>query len=287
MEKQEGNEWLKILQEDAEAGREAILQNYDSKSRNEVIGRGAGGDETLRIDLASESAIHKSLDRSLGRDYIFLSEEMGEVGKKKGAPVVICDPLDGSHNARVGVPLFAVSLSLLGRGSKSRRFADMEAAVITSIATKDEFSALRQRGSFHNSEKLSATPSTRKRFETLLVECGDPEYLKSLLRNFSSESVYKTRLLGSAALSLSFLASGVADGLIFAQPGGARSIDSPAGYLIAKEAGCVFSDLDGKSVDKIGIGFDSRVDLLGARSRKLHGILLSMLEGVKFSSREK
>ncbi|MHB8568384.1 MAG: inositol monophosphatase family protein [Nitrososphaerales archaeon] len=267
-------DWEKILRQAAFQGKNAILENYNPESRRETLGQGVGGDQTLRIDEASEIAIHASLDQALGVDsYIFLSEEIGEIKctDDEPKPVVICDPLDGSHNAQVGLPFFAVSLSVLGirrrLGPNERRtFSDVDAAFILSVPTSDEFSSLKKMGAFHNGSRLKERSQLVRRLETLLVECGDVEYLKQIAQKFSNDYIYKTRILGSAALSFCYLADGTADGFVFTQPGGARTIDSPAGYLIAREAGCVFADLSGKdqSIENVEIGFHSRVGIAGA-----------------------
>jgi myo-inositol-1(or 4)-monophosphatase len=264
--------WEAVLRRAAAAGRKAILSNYDVASRRAVLKRGAGGDLTLKIDEVSERAIYRSLIDDLGKDsFVFLSEEMGEVGKARNSlPLVICDPLDGSHNAQVGIPLFSLSLAVVGPG-RPRTLGNVGAGLITSIKTNDEYFAARGKGAFHNGVRLERKHKSLERIETLLVETGDIDYLReNLIKKLGNKLVYKIRILGSAALSYCFLADGTADGFIFAQPGGARTIDSPAGYLIAREAGCVFADVSRKkgNVDKVEIGFDSRIDLIGATSKK-------------------
>jgi myo-inositol-1(or 4)-monophosphatase len=260
--------WEAVFKRAADAGRKAILSNYDVASRRAVLKRGAGGDLTLKIDAVSERAIYKSLTNDLGEgSFIFLSEEMGEVGKTGNSlPLVICDPLDGSHNAQVGIPLFSLSLSVVEPG-RSRTLGNVSAGLITSIKTNDEYFAAKGKGAFHNGAKLESRSKSLERIETLLVETGDIDYLrKNLIKKLGKKLVYKIRILGSAALSYCFLADGTADGFIFAQPGGARTIDSPAGYLIAREAGCVFADISRKksNVDTVEVGFNSRIDLVGA-----------------------
>ncbi len=280
--------WLAILRKAARAGRNAILENYDQASRRKVIKRGVGGDLTLRIDEVSENAIHKSLLRDLHEDsFVFVSEELGEarVTNDDPRPIVICDPLDGSHNAQVGVPLFSLSLAVLGvkektRPSDKRHFGDVDVALIQSIMTNDEYFALKGRGSYHNGELLTKTRHEEgHRIKTLGIECGDIDYLKRLISKLTGKKVYKFRVLGSAAISLSLLAEGTLDALVFAQPGGARTIDSPGGYLIAKEAGCNFSDLASTSrdIDLVEVGFHSRVNLIGAKNERVRRDLMRLV----------
>ncbi len=290
MQSKTETKWLKILLKAANAGRKAILTNYHNLERRTVIGHGIGGDLTLKIDQVSEIAIHRSLLRDLeDQPFVFVSEEIGEtkLAKDGAKPVIVCDPLDGSHNAQVGIPLFAVSLSVLGLKrkigpSEPRRFGDVDIGVIRSVLTSDEFTAINEKGAFHNGSRLSKNSGDywkEKRIETLEIECGDVNYLKRLLRRFTPQDVYKTRTLGSASLGFSLLANGTVKGFIFAQPGGARTIDSPAGYLIAKEAGRVMTDLSGKVTDlnSVEVGFHSRMNILGASDEKVHSRLLSMV----------
>jgi len=231
---------------------------------------------TLRIDGVSEKAVYRSLKSDLGNAFVFLSEEVGEVSGPEKAdelPVVVCDPLDGSHNAEVGIPFFSVALSVITfdrrEGGARRTFGNISSALITSIKTEDEYFALKGKGSFHNGKRMKPVKVPSEKIRTLLIETSDVEYLREkILRNLSKEDVNKTRLMGSAAMSYCMLASGAADVLIFAQPGGARTIDSPAGFLIAREAGKVFSNLtkgaEDSPVEDLEVGFSSRANIMGA-----------------------
>ncbi len=284
--------WIGSLRKAANAGKKAILANYKEDERRTVIGKGVGGDMTLKIDKASEDAIYSSLVRDLGRDeFVFVSEEIGEKPTEDddGKPVVICDPLDGSHNAQIGLPLFAVSISVLGLDGKlghetSRRFRDIDQSVILSVMTPDEFSASRNGGATQNRRRIKpdviGETNHQERIETLHIECSDIDYYKGLLHRLTSRNVYKARLLGSAALGFAYLANGTTKGFIFASPEGARTIDSPAGYLIATEAGRVLTDLSGKmeNLSSVEVGFHSRQNILGAANRETHSQLLDMVQ---------
>ena len=233
---------------------------------------------TLRIDEVSEKAIHDSLKADLGKNFVFLSEELGETSATENGEelaVVVCDPLDGSHNAEVGIPFFSLALSVIypKLKVKGRGFENIVGALILSIKTDDEYVAVKGGGSFHNATRLKAPSGTLTEVQTLLVETGDLDYLREkILSKLTKKDVYKTRLLGSAALSYCMLAEHSAEALVFAQPGGARTIDSPAGYLIAREAGCVFSNLtlgDKKSVGEVEVGFSSKLNILGAANKNI------------------
>lgn len=281
--------WGAILRRAGKAGRSAILRNYTESSRHKELRRGVGGDMTLRIDAVSERAIFSSLRRDLGSEFIFLSEEMGEISKARSedAPIIVCDPLDGSHNAEVGIPVFSLALSVIEPGSANgRTFGNITNSLITSITTEDEFYAVKGKGAFRNGKRLKMTQKSGSRLiNTLLIETGDLEYLReNILSKLTKEDVNKTRLLGSAAISYCMLASGAGDGFIFAQRGGARTIDSPAGYLIAKETGACFSNLTEGSIDapveSVEVGFSSRVNLVGGRNAEILSKLQNKLDSL-------
>ena len=231
---------------------------------------------TLRIDEVSEKAIFRSLKSDLGKSFVFLSEEVGEVPNiaraNEETPIVVCDPLDGSHNAEAGIPLFSLALSVISPTSQNqnRNFGNVSNALITSIKTEDEFFAEKGKGSFLNGRRMKPVDgATSQEIQTLLVETSDVDYLRDkILNKLSRADVNKTRLLGTAAITYCMLAAGSAQAMIFAQPGGARTIDSPAGFLIAREAGCVFSNLTADAqdmtVENLEVGFSSRANIVGA-----------------------
>jgi fructose-1,6-bisphosphatase/inositol monophosphatase family enzyme len=154
-------------------------------------------------------------------------------------------------------------------GKFLRKYSDVDVAFIQSVSSNDEYYAARNSGTFHNRQRI--LPNSGRSFgrlKTLGIECGDIDYAKKLISKFTKNDVYKLRLLGSAALGLCLVADGAFDGLVFAQPNGARTLDSVAGYLIAKEAGCFFANIAGNSeVSDYPVGFESKINMAVAKSR--------------------
>ncbi len=67
---------------------------------------------TLAIDRAAEDAIFAELE-ALGVGLTAVSEERGEVEIAGGGPTrVVIDPVDGSLNAKRGLPYCAVSIAV-------------------------------------------------------------------------------------------------------------------------------------------------------------------------------
>ena len=80
--------------------------------REPVLRTGEGGDDTTAIDAAAEAAVVARLE-ALGQDFVLVSEELGErVFGAGGACRVVVDPIDGSVNAKRGIPFFALSLAV-------------------------------------------------------------------------------------------------------------------------------------------------------------------------------
>src|SRR3972149_973204 len=76
----------------------------------EVLGSGADGAPSTRIDRVAEEAVLRLLDYE-GTKINVLSEEAGFVDRK-GDAVLVLDPIDGTHNALRGVPAYSVSLAI-------------------------------------------------------------------------------------------------------------------------------------------------------------------------------
>jgi myo-inositol-1(or 4)-monophosphatase len=71
-----------------------------------------GGDDTTAIDAAAEEAVVARL-RAHGGDFTLVSEELGELVFGSGGAVrVVVDPIDGSVNAKRGIPFFSLSLAV-------------------------------------------------------------------------------------------------------------------------------------------------------------------------------
>ena len=82
--------------------------------RGTEVGQGEGGDTTLVIDRDAEAAIITVLEAAHadGMCFDLISEEVGARAFDGDGALVIVDPIDGSRNARRGLPEFAVSLAV-------------------------------------------------------------------------------------------------------------------------------------------------------------------------------
>ncbi|MEJ2696417.1 MAG: inositol monophosphatase family protein [Candidatus Sulfobium sp.] len=231
------------------------------------LGRGAGGDRTFRIDREAEDIIITGF-RELGEPLTFISEEAGIVEMGGGETVVIVDPVDGSKNAVSGIPFYCTSIAAAG----GKTLGDIRYAYVLNLISGDEFWAQKGEGSFLNGRRLLAQKDEElylTAYEAQSPPRDIPLILPLLVRSG------KTRCLGATALDLCHLASGAVSA--FVSPSPSRSFDFAAAYLIVREAGGVFTDMDGKDIEDVRLGLGRSSALLVSGNGRLHRKVLAVL----------
>ncbi len=105
-------DWLALCRASVADIEEALVRLPTRAEREPVLRAGEGGDDTTAIDAAAEDAVVRRLEAT-GADFVLVSEELGErVFGAGGAMRVVVDPIDGSINAKRGIPFFSVSIAL-------------------------------------------------------------------------------------------------------------------------------------------------------------------------------
>src|SRR5437763_14162007 len=108
-------DWLTVCRIAVKGLDEVLAQAPSTEERAVETGtRGTGGDRTLVIDRNAESVILDQLEhlRREGHRFMALSEERGLLDYGDSAVRVIIDPIDGSLNAKRGIPHHALSLAV-------------------------------------------------------------------------------------------------------------------------------------------------------------------------------
>ncbi len=231
--------------------------------------RGAGGDRTFPVDRLSEEIILEGL-RGLGQRFHIVSEEAGilEMEGAGGLLYAVIDPVDGSKNAVTGIPVFGASIAVCRGGELGS--ADM--GYVINLVTGDEFWAQKGQGAFQNGQRIYCQQGAE--LKLALFEARTPSvHLRRILPLL--EGANRTRCLGSIALDLALLASGAASLLV--SPGASRSFDYAAGYLLVKEAGGVFTDMEGKDIDGQKLGMQTGASLLASANPEIHRAALKAL----------
>jgi myo-inositol-1(or 4)-monophosphatase len=107
--------------------------------REPIVGAGKGGDDTVAIDAAAEAAIVGRLEATDG-DFTLVSEELGERAFGAGGNThVVVDPIDGSLNAKRGIPFFALSVAV----AEGAAIDDVHFGYVYDFGTGEEWTARR------------------------------------------------------------------------------------------------------------------------------------------------
>src|SRR6476661_2174572 len=106
--------------------------------------RGEGGDKTLLIDEAAEDVVFAELDalHAAGARFTAISEERGVVDFGSDELLVVIDPIDGSTNAKRGLPHFALSVAV----ADGRTMADVYFGYVQDFGPEEEWVARRGEG---------------------------------------------------------------------------------------------------------------------------------------------
>lgn len=229
--------------------------------------RGAAGDRVYPIDRRAEDIIIAGLEAS-GEPLTVISEEAGVVELGGGGKTVIVDPIDGSRNAISGIPFYCTSMAV----ASGERIKDIELAYVINLVTGEEFWAERQRGAFLNSGAISTQKD--EVFYLIAYEAQNPGKDISAILPLLARS-RKTRCLGATALDLAYLAAGAVS--VFITPSPSRSFDFAGGWLLVKEAGGVFTDLEGNPLDEVKLGLQRTSPLIVSGNNELHREALRLL----------
>jgi myo-inositol-1(or 4)-monophosphatase len=198
--------------------------------RETVVGQGEGGDETTAIDAAAEQAVVARLD-STGADFTLVSEELGiRPARGDSKAYVVVDPIDGSINAKRGIPFFSLSIAV----ADGPTMGDVQFGYVYDFGSNEEWWARRGDGAYLNDEVLR--PGTPDRIELLSLEATKTE-LVARHAPALVEVAYRVRVMGSLALSLCHLAAGRVDAVCSLRA--ARSVDIAAAQLLVTEVGFV------------------------------------------------
>jgi myo-inositol-1(or 4)-monophosphatase len=234
-------DWLGFCRRAGYAARAAVESYATTAERSVETGRGEGGDMALVIDRAAEDAVVAQAE-ALGVPLTLVSEERGELEVGGGGPVrLVVDPVDGSLNAKRGLPHACVSIAV----ASGPRMADVEVGWIGELAPATEWWAVRGEGAFRDGERLPQLGPGR--FEIAAIETAHPALVAAAAPTIESLGADRIRILGAVATSLCHLAAGHVDAMISLRE--IRSVDAAAAQLLVTEVGGAIAFPGGDSLD--------------------------------------
>lgn len=195
---------LKIAEEAARFSGIFLMENFKKKKR--IISE-ERRDIKLDLDVKSEEVIINHLRKNT--NFPILAEESGQSDENDNSSgyLWIVDPLDGSVNYFRGIPLFTISIALYHEHNPVL-------GLIYDLYHDQIYKGIPGVGAWLNEKPIHV--STTSYIENAIVCTGFPsgtKFSKTAMDSFSQSVLKfrKVRLLGSAALSLAFVSSGVAD----------------------------------------------------------------------------
>jgi myo-inositol-1(or 4)-monophosphatase len=236
-----------------------VLERLPTRAEREPVLRlGEGGDDTTAIDQAAEDAVVERLS-ALNRDFVLVSEELGTRSFGTGGPLtVVVDPIDGSVNAKRGIPFFSFSFAVAEGGS----MGDVAFGYVYDFGSGEEWTAERGGGAYLDGVRLGAQ-RPKDTIEILSFEGTTTPAIADRAAHAVGVAG-RLRVMGSLALSLCHLAAGRVDGVVSLKP--ARSVDIAAAQLLVRECGLAIELFeDPPFVDApLDLGVRSRVAAAGS-----------------------
>jgi myo-inositol-1(or 4)-monophosphatase len=199
-------------------------------------------------------------------DHRVEGEEAGAQGPGDSEWTWHIDPIDGTLNYSVGIPLFSSTVAVEHQGV-------LLAGGVVDPLRAELFTAARHEGAWRGEIPLRVSARPRlgealvsTQFGRRSIYVDDPALLQTLLR-----APLKTRRLGTIALELAYVAAGRMD-MVLAGKGVPQNLyDVAAGVLLVEEAG-------GRVTDAEGGPFGPGSRELVASNGRIHQEILDLLD---------
>jgi myo-inositol-1(or 4)-monophosphatase len=219
--------WLRLAERAAREAGELLAGDRASHAR--ATGE-SPRDVKLTGDIAAEERIVSRLQRESG--LAILAEERGNIAARTSSDDLrwIVDPLDGSVNYLRGIPFACVSVGLWDSGQPLL-------GAVYDFTREEMYTGLVGEGAWLNGAAIRVA-ETRERSRAVLCTGFPvhtdftPDVLSAVVEQI--REYRKVRMLGSAALSLAYVAAGRADAYVERN---IRLWDVAAGAAIVRAAG--------------------------------------------------
>lgn len=192
-------------------------------------------------DLSADKLITEAIQEKYPLDGLISEELQPEIGTAESA-VWVVDPLDGTTNFSLGLPIWGVSIARVVDGWP-------EVGVAYFPFLDELYSASRGSGAFLNGDQIHSQPPVPGKTSSFFSCCTRTH------QHYDVSIRYKTRILGSACYTLCAVAKGMAVVGFEATP---KIWDISAGWLIAMEAGAAVETRDGSQPFPLQDNFDYR-----------------------------
>lgn len=252
-----------LVQDMARGAGKIIAEKYASvKTFHQKSGP---GDVVTEVDLAVEEYLVGRIQNECP-DAGILSEECGIIGSDNGGGTWILDPIDGTRNYLVGIPLFCVSIGILKDDHPG-------IGAIYDPIHDELFFAHRGSGATLNGKSIQTSPDDTLTDSMICVSWmkhrKDRHRFIDYIDYLSNDTSYFRRF-GSAALAMAYCACGRLHGYI---QSGVKAWDICGGVAICQEAGALVTDFRGQELKMT----DKEMEILVANP-PIHKLLRGMID---------
>jgi myo-inositol-1(or 4)-monophosphatase len=261
------DDWLVVCRAAVEDVRVVLGELPTRVEREPVVGAGFGGDETTAVDAAAERVILERLRAIDGATIV--SEEIGEL-TGDGRLRVVVDPIDGSLNAKRGIPFFSLSVAV----ADGETMDDVLFGYVYDFGSGEEWTAERGEGARLNGDELGPM-LPKEEIEILSFEAT----LTSSVAEKAAAMVgvaYRLRIMGSLALSLCHLAAGRVDAVCSLKA--ARAVDIAAAQLLVRERGLAIELPEAPPFGAAPLDIEGRSRVVAAATPELVSALFAALD---------
>ncbi|MFB7817741.1 inositol monophosphatase family protein [Paenibacillus chitinolyticus] len=219
----------------------ALQAGQEAKNRfeniNSILEKDDFGDVVTEVDHLAEEIILTHIAKSFP-DHCVDSEEIGHNGRQSDWMWIV-DPLDGTNNYAIGLPLFATSITLMHQGNPVL-------AVIYEPMVDRLFVSAADKGAFCNNIRVQTKPCPSIQRGTIGWIQGHKvqnEARAVKLRHHLDVRFKRMMRVWAPTLQWCMLAKGDLDGIVLYNSEGT---DLYSGILMVQEAGGLVMDYEGK-----------------------------------------
>ncbi|MBI9072580.1 MAG: inositol monophosphatase [Melioribacteraceae bacterium] len=226
---------ITIAKEAGEVLREGFNQNFKIEFKTNEANL------VTEYDKKSEDLIIDFINKEFPAHSV-LAEESG-ASPKNSEYTWIIDPLDGTTNFAHGLPIFSVSIGL----TKNK---EIIAGAVYDVMYDKLYSAEKGSGAFCNGKKINVSKNDILGRSVLVTgfpyDIGEKPGKNFEIFTQFTKKTRAVRRLGSAAIDLCYVASGVFDAF---WEGDLNAWDMCAGAILVEEAGGKVSNYKGEPID--------------------------------------
>lgn len=257
-----GKTALEVAREAAKMAGTLARERFDQEKK---ITFKRPGDVVTEVDTQAEALIFDLIRQEFPSHTLVGEESASDVRADEGYTWVV-DPVDGTRNYSVGLPLYSTVVGLALDG-------EILVGVNYDPERDDIFEAERGSGAYLNGKRIHVSEKTELKgciigFDLPYSDVG-ARYELDMLAQAVWPNMGTVRAIGSSALGISYAAAGKTD-LYFQHR--LSPWDMVAGILLVKEAGGVITDRNGNGATLYSDG-------IIASNADLHEEFLRLTEG--------